>query len=1038
MKKLIVLCLILFLSFPLAAEIRVALIGDKDKTDLLMAELSEMAEVALLERAEIEKIMQEQKLSAVNGADLCRHFPHADVIGIVSPVSVSFFNAKNGFKLGRLAIEDAEAEKTVALLKKTTDKNSILLSIGFVTLTDIPERIRPAIGRILFEMEEFLSNSEKIQLLEREHLSAVLQERELSGTAQMLIPSLQVIRCDFTQGHNAEIIDLNLTLTDGTGKSLFRKKYTELDGGAVPAQDVAHSLNSPGRTVQTYDRRREAELYLKEYYAAYERLNPSAALTDVLPADFSSLRKYVDAMYVLAPENPRYVYEKLYYELCFVMKQGATWRENIVILRKFLDGAKRFLREYPDFRFPYGPHFNSSYGFQSHPVLKQHPASHIYYCQDLLPPAEDEAELISAMDDELRAIHLEIYRRFTPRYLDAPAKVKDWDTFAGYAATVKRKVSFQFFDKEKLLQETWDAEFSILKKLAELLEKAPSLKQKAEWYITRHYFRIYDGQFRGIHRRKEAWARMRKILNTELDAFAALAGKIKAEKLDIYVEELYAMKDYLNSPGTQEDFMRCYTALITKLLETKGKSYHQWRQRWIGYHALSPAAEEYFRIGNQSSAKFLAQEKELAIKMGIIKITDKDRVVNAVRIMDDTFPGEQIRALAFEGICNNSIGKMLQNYGASLYRKKNQTRLDELNRAFEIERIPFPRSWWSKAYLHCAAELYKNKLYLLSSDEKQNLRFYECIPEKRKIRELEELNITRQKFIPGFLMGSVMPIMTGCNGKILIGGYKSIAVYDIGDDEWHIISELPGEYINGLHYDGKRIYYLCGGPTQSSDGKMLSMHSCTLDGSERKTYYNELNISAIPDGNKAGASSGLFPAGDGKLLFTMTGKNKTGLLVSFDPASEKFEVLHKHPVSGNFFSIRRNGDFLLGNDGPFFGCSFFKLYPDKSLELFFTQGKNDKRQFRHRIKGYHSFICHPAVLAEDRYLVGGSGYGNWFLDLQNPEKSPLLLLPRALSVFYLPEEKMFIFPSLQWLRGDTGDIYLVKLKEQKEVEKCKN
>ena len=65
------------------------------------------------------------------------------------------------------------------------------------------------------------------------------------------------------------------------------------------------------------------------------------------------------------------------------------------------------------------------------------------------------------------------------------------------------------------------------------------------------------------------------------------------------------------------------------------------------------------------------------------------------------------------------------------------------------------------------------------------------------------------------------------------------------------------------------------------------------------------------------------------------------------------------------------------------------------------------------------------VVVEDRYLVSADQFGNWVLDLRNPEKSPLLLLPRCISVFYLSKQKLFLFPGFF---TPNCNLYLVKLR----------
>ena len=105
-RQLLVICILLSMLALRAEPIHVALLGSPAQlVDLLQAELSELKELALLERREIDKIMQERKLAELSWENLSKEFPHTDVLVVLSENNkgkvgrVLAFNAKNGARL---------------------------------------------------------------------------------------------------------------------------------------------------------------------------------------------------------------------------------------------------------------------------------------------------------------------------------------------------------------------------------------------------------------------------------------------------------------------------------------------------------------------------------------------------------------------------------------------------------------------------------------------------------------------------------------------------------------------------------------------------------------------------------------------------------------------------------------------------------------------------------------------------------------------------------------------------------------------------
>lgn len=105
-RELLVFCILLSMLALQAEPIHVALLGSPAQlVDILQAELSEAKDLALLERREIDKIMQERKLAELSWENLSKEFPHTDVLVVLSEKDkaktgrILAFNAKNGARL---------------------------------------------------------------------------------------------------------------------------------------------------------------------------------------------------------------------------------------------------------------------------------------------------------------------------------------------------------------------------------------------------------------------------------------------------------------------------------------------------------------------------------------------------------------------------------------------------------------------------------------------------------------------------------------------------------------------------------------------------------------------------------------------------------------------------------------------------------------------------------------------------------------------------------------------------------------------------
>lgn len=249
-----------------AAATRVALLASDDRDSRVAGilsvaetELTGQANIALVERGQIEQVVREQQLSRTGLIDSDQavkvgQILAADVLASIEPdqnakgVGMVVFDASTGIRLLDEAVTaptDSELAKLIAngvtlALGKRQHLNSLrTLCLMTVRNADLPrdmDGLCDAIGRLV---ERTLVRSPGVALLERGRLDAVTRERALSDEAahRQLLASLVIIELEISrdgQGLRATAI-----LTDWTGKPIGKPVTS---GSAADAAALASAL----------------------------------------------------------------------------------------------------------------------------------------------------------------------------------------------------------------------------------------------------------------------------------------------------------------------------------------------------------------------------------------------------------------------------------------------------------------------------------------------------------------------------------------------------------------------------------------------------------------------------------------------------------------------------------------------------------------------------------------------------------------------------------------------------------------------------
>ena len=294
-----------------------ALLGEPPELlDLLSVELTRDNSFALIARAEIDQILREHKLTASDSSQLARLFPHADIIAIFTAAwdqksgRVVVINAKNGFRLAdhSWAYDDpiAQVNSFAQIIRDGAGKahkpGSQLIAISQYRLVGINWRQHDAIKAWLNQFETALTRHPDIQLLERERLDTVGEERQLSAEQFALTPSARLLKLEFELGDKSTLIHLNLYCHDLQGRETVRLRQPDIlaltpDDTAKFVSKLAAALaaQAPSSVVSAAAAQEAAE-----FYAVYQKRQ-----------NYSDALKYIQAAVALDPQHEEYRYAEI-------------------------------------------------------------------------------------------------------------------------------------------------------------------------------------------------------------------------------------------------------------------------------------------------------------------------------------------------------------------------------------------------------------------------------------------------------------------------------------------------------------------------------------------------------------------------------------------------------------------------------------------------------------------------------------------------------------------------------------------------------
>jgi len=1035
MKKIIVFVFIIFfvISFANAKAKKLVLLGESRTVDILTVKLSDRKDFELFERSQVEQILREHQLSSygLSPDKIVKHFSHANLIVIISqagekkatyPSRITIFNAQNGYKLANTALPPDPLEaankamKIIDMAHGKAAKNSLLLSIGIIRNAGVSDKLKYRIAEIVFALSEALVNSDKAQMLERGYLGAVLNERKLSGATHTLKTSTRMINLEFLPGANLGQIDVVLKLSNPAGKVFFSKKYPVVQKTDKMIRDVCKILKTtPANTIS--NNKEEAKRYYNEFKSFFRLFSTSS---NAIPKNYDSVEPLLHTMIALDPQNPRYRYEKIFYDLCWIHdRRNWNSKQKLAVLRRYIKDANEFIDKFPNYKY-----HRYSGGFRNNYPNKVHPLSNFnYYFSD-----DDQVELTDLII-QIQKIDQRNKRGNDPYYFEDKGNINTLKDLMKYRGSIWMKImSMPGNDAVQFVRQNYKNDIAMIRATEVFIKKHPELEKQAK--------RDYSVYFPFVvrlpkYRQKEAWEEIKNILNRDFDKLKKLYISTGKAQIISKLNQLQAIRDCLNSDGSKAAFLEIFDATLerAKLKKIMHGTMYFWPlceagiarglpRRWISKISTSRPAIYFMEKGK--TAGLSEQERIMLWVRGwmVGKVSSETILKNAA----------SIRKLAYEGICKNSVVHMIARLTYYLYRDtgdKAQRRkiLETLNNNFTIEILKVPFKYTLDAIAH------GSKVYLLQSSKTRKLELCEYDSKTGKISQLNIPDIALKDFQrqqKNFGQSNSSTISISAN-HIFIGGENNMLVYDLANGKSTWLKDLSGKYIATVTAHKDRIYYLCGSKNGfPGSPSLFSMHSCKFDGTDRKTLFSSLRLNKEHelDHITSAVVSTFVALPDGNSLFAVSKMNGIGKIYRFNPKDESF-VLISDPKKEHIVNLFDHGDFILGQEGRSFGESYFLM--DKRIlrrEYFFTQNIRDKRRsYKYRIPGYSS-VRDAVRLFKNRYLVYGSGAnGCGFLDLHDLKNSPMLLLVDVNNMLYLDIAEKFIFTT----RGK-GLLYIVNLK----------
>ena len=1012
---IIMIGLCFFLTMVLAAApVRVALLGDPELVDPVTAELSRHNDIELLERNEIEKIVAEHRLhdTGFSAEKLAVHFPHTDIFAVFTKDRLVIFNAKNGFRLWD-GIPEKPTDHIRFAIAKRERKNPVYLSIVSVRNIGIPRTLEPQIETLIISLERKLIRTPEIQLLERERLGKVTDERALTGKQFALLPSTWLLTFELEPGRDNAGINVRILIRNIGGKILGecmeKDAFRNLPATVLSLQKQLHSfLFRQAR--RTADSKTEAARYFEEFTALRKsKYNKTPECTAKL-----------EAALALDPNHPRYRYEEIRYRADIIRdlpysKRVAEWTAQWERCRKFRE-------QFPGWR--------SAGIMDTHCVL---PGLN----RRITRPGTDSYALAEEILAKMRRGAEQEERNFY-RIPVSPESISNLRDLRFLGRIYSRKCRPEYFvSLPRCLEEQLQSEYEFFRYVEKYFAKYPEQQKKIEDILNRdgHWNTIDMGKVWGHDfpgREKAVTDHLNSPMVTEYLDFLARCRLPYLKRIRIILENMRRM---VNGPRNKEHYRAGLYVLFTELERefpqelvpsthprNWGAGYmYDWYLRnfclvmlddFRFYHAEKLRFQQKYKNDSDwsgleetilhGSVKELAKQIKIMHKYNYERIT-KNRIGNL-------FGALASRLFDQEGKFQNSIAQKLfydANAGFYIQTERYEDHWGGILSARRIDALLGAARCGPNTWLLLRSV--PKKFGIPGQPPKLTLA---CLGDDGTVSSLIDTPFPAVSFEGKDDLVARRPAPIACNSRYIVIGDRdrNIHVYDLEQQGWHQIPDAAPSVITALVIASGRIWGLNGGSRWKKDFCM--MFSCAMDGSDRQIHFstarskpqNEL------DGMKIREIDSLIISGE-NLLFTVTTEHRMSIF-SFSMKTGEFLRLIDFPFTGaGIDHLWRQKDriycFTMAH-----GERIYRIDPaGKSAEWIFNQTGN-------RYK-FDPPEAQPVVLKNGSWQMnypwafhGKMLYGAYTtpgaIRLDDVAKSPLLLLPGCAYVFETEDGVLYL------------------------------
>lgn len=996
---------LLVVSSIYAAPVKIALIGDSAKCDLLTAELSEDNNIELLEREQVKRILKEHQLSeqGLTAVKLIKAFPHVDLFVVIDNDRMVIFNAKNGFRLWDGSTDSAAIDIKQSI-KKLTRENSFYLSIISTRNVAVPEKLTKSIQQIVTQYEQDLMKYPNIQMLERKRLDLVTEERSFTGKEFPLKASGRLITLQFEPTGKDNEITISLAMRD-------------LSENLVASASITSSLENAG-DASTKLCRKTYELLTKDnptaaalenealsFFKEYKRLIKTQKIVT-----WQGGRKILDyptdklfSALALAPDNEeiRLAVLKYYSEVISSMKVP----DKVTALPVQWERIKKFINDFPE----------SKLDFSLDSLLFGDIISN--YSSHWTPQF---IEVTKKILEELRPLNIKVLRAQL-YHCDLTDGINSLNELFNFTNLVEQTTwDHLYIDRATWLEQRLEQKSILLHETQKYTKAHPEEKDKVNEIIKYVYLADIFRPDTPIDK-----ASVKKYLQNTKDLCAFVASS----DLDM-LKGHYLLLDMM-----RETFDNASADVFSKAIDDYYKTIEKIQPGYMlprqddreckfyqsnDYYTLKYYCEKLINNDHLLDSRLALYYKKNNIDPGFnelyrVLMTDFKSYSPDINKYTDSFKKYNLQRFTnnnYSNACNSMMKNLFGNDSKNQSIKKEwMDFFYTLNSDFDIQ---------TEAY-HCIPGNTQNGAPLQLCGAAENNGEVAIFLDNMNIM-LRKRDGTMQKLPkPNSMLRNdnwadvwvwKKPITLSDSYLAFVDDQRNLEVYNFSTAKWSVIRDFATTNVTDLFIHSGRVYALagCTGITTKKDNNF--MISCNIDGTNRKVHFSsERDIKQIELDKIRGGLSGLSKLSDNKLVFLVTPEKDCVQIWEYDITKDIFKMLYKANFYGNHSSL-----FWKGRDNLFYlsSCGWserqYRFKPDDfKPEWFFSQGDNDGKKIpadQHPVLlGLRDLLSPPMRVNGNTLWFGG--YRSAYFDISDPmAPQQLLLLPQTQYVFELGDGKI--------------------------------